>query len=363
MGAEAMKTLLAAYAGVLRGTGSSILSALQDLSWLSKSKVEKQLQIISVLQWVISFLMMGIICTIILIYMLCTDCWIIAVLYLVWYAFDWNTPSKAGRRSQWIRNWAIWRYFRDYFPIRMIKTHNLAPNRNYILGYHPHGIMALGAFCNFSTEATGVSQIFPGIRPYVTTLSGNFKWPILRDYLMTGGLCPVNRNTIDYILSQNGIGNAVVIVVGGAAESLNCAPGKNCVTLKHRKGFVKLALRHGADLVPIYSFGENEVFKQIILEEGSWCRWVQKKLQKYSGVAPCIFHGRGVFSSKSWGLVPYARPITTVVGEPITVPKTDNPSQKEIDFYHNLYVQSLVKLFDKYKGKFGLTEMETLEIN
>ncbi|XP_015684376.1 diacylglycerol O-acyltransferase 2-like [Protobothrops mucrosquamatus] len=232
-----MKTLIAAYAGVLRGTGSSILSALQDLSWLSKSKVEKQLQIISVLQWVISFLTMGVICTIILIYMLCTDCWIITVLYLVWYAFDWNTPRKAGRRSQWIRNWAIWRYFRDYFPIRMIKTHNLAPNRNYILGYHPHGIMSLGAFCNFSTEATGVSQIFPGIRPYVTTLTGNFRWPILRDYLMTG------------------------------------------------------------------------------------------------------------------------------VGEPITVPKTDNPSQKEIDFYHNLYVQSLVTLFDKYKAKFGLTELETLEIN
>ncbi|XP_032094666.1 diacylglycerol O-acyltransferase 2-like, partial [Thamnophis elegans] len=118
-----------------------------------------------------------------------------------------------------------------------------------------------------------------------------------------------------------------------------------------------------ADLVPIYSFGENDVFKQIFFEEGSWCRWVQKKLQKYSGVAPCIFHGRGLFSSNSWGLVPYARPITTVVGEPITIPKTDNPSQKEIDFYHSLYVQSLAKLFEKYKTKFGLSETEMLEIN
>ncbi|XP_070607618.1 diacylglycerol O-acyltransferase 2-like [Erythrolamprus reginae] len=252
-----MKTLIAAYAGVLRGTGSSILSALQDLSWLSKSKMEKQLQIISVLQWVVSFLTMGILSTIILIYMLCTDCWIIAALYLVWYAFDWNTPSKAGRRSQWIRSWAIWRYFRDYFPIRMIKTHNLAPNQNYIFGYHPHGIMSLGAFCNFSTEATGVSQIFPGIRPYVTTLTGNFRWPILRDYLMTGDV-----------------------------------------------------------LLPNYVTLVSNLFSPL-----------------------------------------------PSVGEPITIPKTDNPSQKEIDFYHNLYVQSLAKLFDKYKTKFGLSETETLEIN
>lgn len=70
-----------------------------------------------------------------------------------------------------------------------------------------------------------------------------------------------------------------------------------------------------ADLVPTYSFGENEVYKQVIFEEGSWGRWVQKKFQKYIGFAPCIFHGRGFFSSDTWGLVPYSKPITTV-GEP-----------------------------------------------
>ncbi|RLW03255.1 hypothetical protein DV515_00006554 [Chloebia gouldiae] len=114
-----MKTIIAAYSGVLRGTGSNILSALQDLFWLLKFKAEKQLQIISVLQWVLTFLIMGIACTLILMYILCTDCWAIAALYLAWLVFDWNTPKKGGRRSQWVRNWAIWRYFRDYFPIRL----------------------------------------------------------------------------------------------------------------------------------------------------------------------------------------------------------------------------------------------------
>ncbi|EDM18419.1 rCG39420, isoform CRA_a [Rattus norvegicus] len=84
-----MKTLIAAYSGVLRGerraeaarsenknkgsalsregsgrwgTGSSILSALQDIfsvTWLNRSKVEKHLQVISVLQWVLSFLVLA----------------------------------------------------------------------------------------------------------------------------------------------------------------------------------------------------------------------------------------------------------------------------------------------------------------
>ncbi|XP_019802104.1 diacylglycerol O-acyltransferase 2 isoform X1 [Sagmatias obliquidens] len=361
-----MKTLIAAYSGVLRGTGSSILSALQDLfsiTCLNRSKVEKQLQVISVLQWVLSFLMLGVTCSVILMYTFCTDCWLIAVLYFTWLVFDWNTPKKGGRRSQWVRNWAVWRYFRDYFPIQLVKTHNLLTTRNYIFGYHPHGIMGLGAFCNFSTEATEVSKKFPGIRPYLATLAGNFRMPVLREYLMSGGICPVNRDTIDYLLSKNGSGNAIIIVVGGAAESLSSMPGKNAVTLRNRKGFVKLALHHGADLVPTYSFGENEVYKQVIFEEGSWGRWVQKKFQKYIGFAPCIFHGRGLFSSDTWGLVPYSKPITTVVGEPITTPKLEHPTQQDIDLYHAMYVEALVKLFDQHKTKFGLPETEVLEVN
>uniref|UniRef100_A0A7N5K513 Acyltransferase n=1 Tax=Ailuropoda melanoleuca TaxID=9646 RepID=A0A7N5K513_AILME len=305
----------------------------------------------------------GVACSAILMYTFCTDCWLIAVLYFTWLAFDWNTPKKGGRRSQWVRNWAVWRYFRDYFPIQLVKTHNLLTTRNYIFGYHPHGIMGLGAFCNFSTEATEVSKKFPGIRPYLATLAGNFRMPVLREYLMSGGICPVNRDTIDYLLSKNGSGNAIIIVVGGAAESLSSMPGKNAVTLRNRKGFVKLALRHGADLVPTYSFGENEVYKQVIFEEGSWGRWVQKKFQKYIGFAPCIFHGRGLFSSDTWGLVPYSKPITTVVGEPITIPKLEHPTQQDIDLYHAMYMEALVKLFDKHKTKFGLPETEVLEVN
>ena len=71
--------------------------------------------------------------------------------------------------------------------LQLVKTHNLLTSRNYIFGYHPHGIMGLGAFCNFSTEATGVSKKFPGIRPYLATLAGNFRMPLLREYLMSGG--------------------------------------------------------------------------------------------------------------------------------------------------------------------------------
>jgi hypothetical protein len=51
----------------------------------------------------------------------------------------------------------------------------------------------------------------------------------------------------------------LTIVVGGAAESLSARPGTADLTLKRRMGFIKLAMRQGADLVPVFSFGENDV--------------------------------------------------------------------------------------------------------
>lgn len=68
-----------------------------------------------------------------------------------------------------------------------MKTHDLSPSHNYIIGSHPHGILCVGAFCNFITGSTGFEELFPGIRSSLTTLAGNFRLPVFREYLMSGG--------------------------------------------------------------------------------------------------------------------------------------------------------------------------------
>lgn len=62
-----------------------------------------------------------------------------------------------------------------------------------------------------------------------------------------------------FLLLRTGAGSSLTIVVGGAAESLSARPGTADLTLKRRMGFIKLAMRQGADLVPVFSFGENDV--------------------------------------------------------------------------------------------------------
>lgn len=53
-------------------------------------------------------------------YTFCTDCWLLAVLYFTWLAFDWNTPKKGKglglllvflpllgcSPSSWVLGWA-----------------------------------------------------------------------------------------------------------------------------------------------------------------------------------------------------------------------------------------------------------------
>lgn len=68
-----------------------------------------------------------------------------------------------------------------------MKTHDLSPSHNYIIGSHPHGILCVGAFCNFITGSTGFEELFPGIHSFLTTLAGNFRLPVFREYLMSGG--------------------------------------------------------------------------------------------------------------------------------------------------------------------------------
>ncbi len=71
-------------------------------------------------------------------------------------------------------------------------------------------------------------------------------------------MASVSKEACANILSL-GPGSAITIVVGGAAESLAAHPGTNDLTLKKRFGFIKMAIREGADLVPVFSFGENDV--------------------------------------------------------------------------------------------------------
>uniref|UniRef100_K7GFN2 Acyltransferase n=1 Tax=Pelodiscus sinensis TaxID=13735 RepID=K7GFN2_PELSI len=313
------------------------------------SALKKHLELLSVVQWVLTFLFFGAFFTSLLLCLLFTRLWAsraISVLYFIWWVIDRDTPERASQSLSWGRCQTAQdgSSLSDYFPIKLVRTAALPPDRSYVLGSHPHGIMCAGAFKAFCTEGSGFSRLFPGLRPSLALLAGLFPLPVYREYMMSAGMCPVSRRSLDFLLSRPG--NAVVIVVGGASESLDCAPGQHRVTLQHRTGFVRLALQHGAALVPVYSFGENDIFQQLIFPPDSWLRRLQLRFKDLMGFAPCLYWGRG--------LLPFPSPITVVVGSPILVPRRPFPTPQEVAHYHQLYLEQLHQLFDHHKASCGV---------
>lgn len=201
--------------------------------------------------------------------------------------------------------------------------------------------------------------------PHLLTLEGQFYFPIHRELVLNAGINSVARESIINILNYKGKGNAVVIVVGGAQEALDAVPTSvdPSVRLKlsSRLGFVKLAMRHGAHLVPVFSFGENDLYHQTPVSQASFLRKVQMAFTKLVGFSPPLFHGRGVFQY-SYGFLPYRRPLATIIGAPIAVQKNADPSEAELREVHGRYVEALRQLFESHKKQYGREDL-LLEIH
>jgi len=149
--------------------------------------LERRLQTLAVFQWTLTFLYLGLFCLLVSFFTFFSPLWFAILSYFAWFYYDRATPERGGRRSEWVRNWKVWSHFRDYFPVTLHKTSDLLPTKNYLLIYHPHGIMCHGAFINFGTDATGFSKLFPGIRSTLLSLKYQFIFPFNRDYVMALG--------------------------------------------------------------------------------------------------------------------------------------------------------------------------------
>lgn len=127
---------------------------------------------------------------------------------------------------------------------------------------------------------------------------------------------------------------------GGFEEATLSCQGKDRVYIKKRVGFVKLALQHGYNVVPVYTFGENMTYANV---QGMW------KLRLWLnnlGLPAIVIFGSWVnpFLPKR-----HNRGIKVVIGDPIVLPKISNPTREEVKLWHDKYIASLIRLFEDHK--------------
>lgn len=343
--------------------------------------------------------------------------WPFMLYYTIFHYYFDRSPVNGNvwsKRNEWFRNLYIWETLVNYFPIKFHKMKDLKPTFNskgerigpkYIFGYHPHGIIATGVSSGFTNNGTGWNSMFPGIKCFVTTLVNQFHIPFYRDYLMALGVTTVVKKNLKIILKKGG---SIVIVVGGAMESLLAKPGSNSIVLTKRKGFIKLALEsidsEGVCVVPVYGFGENDVYDVFYTDDSDEfdlkmkninnnidtgyedyeesrnfnifklthkmkriIRRFQLFLKQNLGWTLPIVISRGIFNY-DFGILPYRKPINVVFGEPIFITRLngltndENVTQEEIDYWHNIYVSGLKKVWSWGKDKYTNPSDEDLKI-
>jgi len=117
--------------------------------------------------------------------------------------------------------------------------------------------------------------------------------------------------------------------------------------------------------VPVLSFGENEVYSTVQLEQGSFGRRIQTALQARLGFALPLFCGRGFMP-----LLPRRQLVSSIIGAPLRPPKnaaadgngkTVEPTLEEVDALHAKYCEALSAMFKEHKAAHGAENME-LEI-
>lgn len=91
-------------------------------------------------------------------------------------------------RSRWVRSWVWWKYFSDYFPVRVVKTAELSPDKNYLFATFPHGVLCSGAFCAFASDHDDFERQFPNLSVKVLTLVSHFNTPFIRELVMLMGM-------------------------------------------------------------------------------------------------------------------------------------------------------------------------------
>ncbi|MDP2435781.1 MAG: hypothetical protein Q8P67_08575 [archaeon] len=262
--------------------------------------------------------------------------WLLVVALPYLYTYVDLSELKAGRKSAWFCSWRIWAFLRRYFSLTLVKTSDLDPAKVYVFAVHPHGILPFGGMMNMSSDLTGFEELFPGIPRRGLAASFTFYIPLYRDFLLAAGICDAARYTARGLLEQ---GISIYLVPGGATEALYSAPDSDTLVLKKRLGFVRLALQHGASIVPVFSFNETNTFAQFSSSNALLNR-LKAQFQAIFGISLPLIKN----------IIPCRVPVTSVCGEPLHLPRIEQPSDDETRRYLDLYIAKLQALYEQHKS-------------
>jgi hypothetical protein len=293
-----------------------------------------------------------------------------AAMIIAFYGIIFAGPQHSasiGKLLQ-VRKWRIWRAWIRFIAMEIISDQPSVPNSinnnmnktlnlqtdKAIFAFVPHGIfpfpIALAVLPEIAQRAFGI------FRPVVATATALF--PIVRDMLMWVDKVDASRACVDQALDQ---GSRIGIVPGGIAEIFKGYPKPGTLPNEEYsivgKGFLRLAIKHGVPVVPVYCFGATKMFKRLHLP-------LLENLSLVLRISLVVFFG-------ACGLpIPFRQKLLYVMGQPImpgsggsgsdndnTVSTTATTNgiimDQQVDDMHARFCDELLRLFDHHKEAYG----------
>jgi len=203
----------------------------------------------------------------------------------------------------------------------------------------PHGAAPLGI-----TAYPIWSKLWNDKLCHWTTAPIVLKIPIVSYFMKKIGYIPAKSKNIMETLTKKE--ENVGVILDGIAGMFQTKQGE-VAHIEARKGIVKIALRAGVSIVPIYGFGHSQLWTVVVDPFG-----ILKRISIALDMAFTPFFGRFF-----WFLGPPRRiPITVCLGEPIVCPQIDEPTNQDISKYHKLMLKGFEAVFDKHKEAYGWSD-------
>lgn len=257
---------------------------------------------------------------------------LVSVLLLL-LGFDSKDVGPAVLRSWPCRQIPKYFHYEEYHEITDAEAQS--SGKSYIVGAHPHGVFSYVGVCAAVATMNADGGFGAQLATKAPTAAASVLkvFPLLKDVLGIFGVLPADGKSLARQLKRG----SVVLYIGGMAELFRSSPKREAVFLKGRKGFIKLALREGADVIPVYLFGNTTVLSA--LTAGPLA-----ELSRRLGVSLTLFWGR-------FGL-PLPKPVrlTYARGAPLGLPHIPQPTDDDVNAWHAKYCEALVELFERYKG-------------
>lgn len=160
---------------------------------------------------------------------------------------------------------------------------------------------------------------------------------------------------------------SVVIVPGGVQECLYMQPpetGVETAFLTDRRGFVRLAMRCGADaIVPVFSFGQSHGFSWLRPGPPLFSEAFVARVARSLGAVPLAIWGR-------WSTpAPYRKKMVVVVGRPLPLPRREewwsggevdgsvgDPPAELVQRHLDGYIAALKELVETHRVEAGFPD-------